>query len=275
MRAETFDAIASIGMVEHVGEKQIDTYAAPLRALLKPGGRLLNHGITRAAPRRRGGGPRSRSATCSRTRRRSTSSRLLALERTGFPAATSRASRPTTRDAAGVGERLVETLERARELAGEERVRVWRLYLRASRQGFERGFIGVYQVRAALPGDRAGPGGRAEQRHGRRLGERYSPAMLQISHHERVEGHPHRWHVFVHGRDEPIPVELSADDRRTLDLTDEEIHERLPSALERGAPLHREPRRPAHGSGRAVQRGELGRPGAPPAESLRLTGRPP
>jgi hypothetical protein len=24
--------------------------------------------------------------------------------------------------------------------------------------------------------------------------------MLHISHHERVEGHPHRWHVFVHGR---------------------------------------------------------------------------
>jgi hypothetical protein len=32
--------------------------------------------------------------------------------------------------------------------------------------------------------------------------------MLHISHHERVEGHPHRWHVFLHGRDQPIPVEL-------------------------------------------------------------------
>ena len=39
--------------------------------------------------------------------------------------------------------------------------------------------------------------------------------------------------MFLHDRDEPIPVELSADDRRTLDLTDEELHERLPSALER------------------------------------------
>ena len=26
-------------------------------------------------------------------------------------------------------------------------------------------------------------------------------AKLHISHHERVEGHPHRWHVFFHGRD--------------------------------------------------------------------------
>ena len=41
-----FDAISSIGMVEHVGDAQLDTYAARLCALLRPGGRLLNHGIT-------------------------------------------------------------------------------------------------------------------------------------------------------------------------------------------------------------------------------------
>jgi cyclopropane-fatty-acyl-phospholipid synthase len=42
-----FDAIASIGMVEHVGDAQIDAYASRLAALLPPGGRLLNHGIAR------------------------------------------------------------------------------------------------------------------------------------------------------------------------------------------------------------------------------------
>jgi hypothetical protein len=56
--------------------------------------------------------------------------------------------------------------------------------------------------------------------------------MLHISHHERVEGHPHRWHVFLHGRDEPIPVELDPEERRSLELTDEEIHDRLPTALD-------------------------------------------
>ena len=61
----------------------------------------------------------------------------------------------------------------------------------------------------------------------------YRPAMLHISHHERVEGHPHRWHVFLHGRDQPIPVELDPEERRSLELTDEEIHDRLPTALER------------------------------------------
>ena len=47
LAGERFDAIASIGMVEHVGEEQIDVYARTLAGLLEPGGRLLNHGITR------------------------------------------------------------------------------------------------------------------------------------------------------------------------------------------------------------------------------------
>ncbi len=47
LRGETFDKIASIGMVEHVGSANIDAYAARLGELLAPGGRLLNHGIAR------------------------------------------------------------------------------------------------------------------------------------------------------------------------------------------------------------------------------------
>ena len=47
LRGERFDAIASIGMVEHVGDVNIDAYAQTLADLLEPGGRLLNHGIAR------------------------------------------------------------------------------------------------------------------------------------------------------------------------------------------------------------------------------------
>ena len=47
LTGERFDAVASIGMVEHVGNAQIDVYAQQLAGLLKPGGRLLNHGIAR------------------------------------------------------------------------------------------------------------------------------------------------------------------------------------------------------------------------------------
>ena len=45
--------------------------------------------------------------------------------------------------------RLDENLDEAVRLAGHERVRVWRLYLRAARNGFETGFTSIYQVRAS------------------------------------------------------------------------------------------------------------------------------
>src|SRR5437588_3735035 len=40
-----FDAISSIGLIEHVGDAEMPAYFRHLARLLKPGGRLLNHGI--------------------------------------------------------------------------------------------------------------------------------------------------------------------------------------------------------------------------------------
>ena len=47
--------------------------------------------------------------------------------------------------------RLDRRLDRAIALAGAERTRVWRLYLRAARQGFRDGYTAVYQVRVRRP----------------------------------------------------------------------------------------------------------------------------
>jgi hypothetical protein len=58
-------------------------------------------------------------------------------------------------------------------------------------------------------------------------------SKLPISHHERVDGHPHRWHVHLHGRDQPIPVELLPEERTKLDMSDDEVHAYLPTALQR------------------------------------------
>ena len=41
-----YDAISSIGMFEHVGEAKLSEYFGRLYSLLRPGGRLLNHGIS-------------------------------------------------------------------------------------------------------------------------------------------------------------------------------------------------------------------------------------
>lgn len=41
-----YDKVASIGMFEHVGRANMDTYFSKIWRLIKPGGMLLNHGIT-------------------------------------------------------------------------------------------------------------------------------------------------------------------------------------------------------------------------------------
>jgi cyclopropane-fatty-acyl-phospholipid synthase len=45
---QQFDAVSSIGLTEHIGVRNYPTYFGALRDRLRPGGRLLNHCITRA-----------------------------------------------------------------------------------------------------------------------------------------------------------------------------------------------------------------------------------
>jgi cyclopropane-fatty-acyl-phospholipid synthase len=154
LAGERFDAIASIGMVEHVGAERIDLYARTLAGLLEPGGRLLNHGIARlyeapvGAFTMRYVFPDSDPVALSRV--------LLALERAGF----------VTEHVEGFGADYAETLrhwarrldeheEEAERLAGAERVRVWRLYLRGACRNFESQFLSIYQVRCRLRGGSA------------------------------------------------------------------------------------------------------------------------
>jgi len=48
-------------------------------------------------------------------------------------------------------DRLDERLDEAERLAGAERLRVWRLYLRAARHGFDVGYTAAYQLKARKP----------------------------------------------------------------------------------------------------------------------------
>ncbi len=81
---ERFDAIASIGMVEHVGEEQIDVYASALASLVEPGGKLLNHGIARLRHSDAPAGPFSDRYVFPDGEPLQLSRVLLALERAGF-----------------------------------------------------------------------------------------------------------------------------------------------------------------------------------------------
>jgi len=148
---EKFDAIASIGMVEHVGSSNIDLYAQTLAELLEPGGRLLNHGITRLRHSDAEAGAFSERYVFPDAAPLHLSRNLLALERAGFVAHHVEGFAPdyaeTLRHWAS---NLDDNLEQAIRLAGPERVRVWRLYLRAARNGFESGFTSIYQARCEL-----------------------------------------------------------------------------------------------------------------------------
>ena len=152
LEAEPFDAIASIGMVEHVGSSQIDVYAACLARLLRPGGRLLNHGIARLRHEDPEAGAFSERYVFPDAAPLHLSRILFALERGGLATDHVEGFAP---DYATTlkhwAERLDDDLDEALRLAGPERVRVWRLYLRAARRGFESGFTSVYQVRARRP----------------------------------------------------------------------------------------------------------------------------
>ncbi len=147
LRDGPFDAIASIGMVEHVGEEQIDVYALRLAALLGSGGRLLNHGIARLRPGDGRAGPFSERYVFPDGLPTHLSRSQAALERAGF----------VTEHVEGFAGDYAETLrhwtrrldersDEAVELGGAERTRVWRLYLRAARNGFENGFTSIYQT---------------------------------------------------------------------------------------------------------------------------------
>ena len=149
---ERFDAIASIGMVEHVGEERIDEYARALAGLLEPGGRLLNHGIARLRHSDSDPGPFSDRYVFPDAQPLHLSRVLLALERAGFEVHHVEDFRHDYAETLRHWvRRLDERIGEARLLAGPERVRVWRLYLRAARNGFETGFTSIYQVRARLP----------------------------------------------------------------------------------------------------------------------------
>jgi cyclopropane-fatty-acyl-phospholipid synthase len=146
-----YDAISSIGMFEHVGLSQLALYFARLHALLRPGGRLLNHGIGRP-PRRKPILPR-----------RTFVNRYVfpdgELHEVGAVASRMQAAGLEVRHLESLREHYALTLRRwVRNLedswdeavaeVGSARARIWRLYMAGSALGFEAGRLQVHQVLA-------------------------------------------------------------------------------------------------------------------------------
>lgn len=143
-----FDKVASIGMVEHVGEVNLPTYFQKAFRLLRPGGLFLVSGIGKIGRQTADsqptftdiyvfpGGELPPIATT-----------LSSAEESGFEVRGVENLREhydfTTRHWL---RRLEAKAQRARELVGEERYRIWRLYLAGSAYYFQKGWLGLYQT---------------------------------------------------------------------------------------------------------------------------------
>jgi cyclopropane-fatty-acyl-phospholipid synthase len=146
-----YDKVASVGMFEHVGLKNLPVYFSTVHRLLKPHGLFLNHGITHNSE----GWQRSMSTEFINRyvfpdgELDNISNIQHAMERAKFEIADVEALRPhyalTLRHWVA---RLEHNHERALQYVNEATYRVWRLYMTACALEFESGDIGIYQVLA-------------------------------------------------------------------------------------------------------------------------------
>jgi cyclopropane-fatty-acyl-phospholipid synthase len=155
-----FDAVSSIGLTEHIGVRSYPAYFSFLRSRLRPGGRLLNHCITRP----------------DNIARAETGA---FIDRYVFPDGelTGAGRIITAMQDEGLEVRHCENLREHYALtlkawcrnltdhwddcvaeAGEGTAKVWGLYMAGSRIGFERNEIQLHQVLASRPDAWGGSG---------------------------------------------------------------------------------------------------------------------
>ncbi|HEY6274959.1 MAG TPA: class I SAM-dependent methyltransferase [Streptosporangiaceae bacterium] len=144
-----FDAVSSIGLTEHIGKARLPAYFSFLYGKLKPGGRLLNHCITRpdnSAPARRASGFINRYVFPDGE-----------LEGPGYLMSVMNDAGFEIRHEENLREHYAMTLagwcanldahwpEAVAEV-GDGTARVWRLYMAGSRLGFDRNVVALHQL---------------------------------------------------------------------------------------------------------------------------------
>ncbi|MDQ2622542.1 MAG: cyclopropane-fatty-acyl-phospholipid synthase family protein [Actinomycetota bacterium] len=148
-----FDKIASIGMFEHVGSAMLDRYMETVATLGRPGGLALHHGICRQHSNEESPNTFITHYVFPDGELHRVAKVILAIERSG----------QELRDTESLREHYALTLRhwvdnlaagKSRAIAevGEERERIWRLYMTASALAFERGDISIHQMVAVMPG---------------------------------------------------------------------------------------------------------------------------
>lgn len=152
---QPFDKIASVGMFEHVGRAQLEGYFARLRALLKPGGLVMNHGITAGgvdnAQLGHGMGDFIEKYIFPGGELTHIGHVLTDMANGGLEAVDVENLRPHyARTLWAWSDGLEARLADARRIltgeTGERALRAYRLYLAGCAAGFENGWIALYQI---------------------------------------------------------------------------------------------------------------------------------
>jgi cyclopropane-fatty-acyl-phospholipid synthase len=174
-----FDAISSIGMSEHVGRRSLTKYTQTLFDLLRPGGRFLNHAIGRPASFDEDPDPSkvaetSRQVQIALGMRGPSKNGSPFIERYVFPDGELHEVGTLVSMFQNHGfevrhleslrehyaltlrnwvDNLTKRFDEAVGEVGEERARVWRLYMSGSAVGFERRHLEIHQVLCVRPLD--------------------------------------------------------------------------------------------------------------------------
>ena len=151
-----YDKVSSVGMFEHVGVARFPKYFGKIHRVLKPGGLVLNHGITHTqfSGSSLGSGigefvedyvfPGGELTHVSRV--------IEGMGREGLECFDAEALREHyAKTLWHWVDRLESHADEARKEVGEERYRVWRIYMAGSAHAFDRGWLSLWQLLGGKP----------------------------------------------------------------------------------------------------------------------------
>ena len=162
LEAQNVDAVASIEMGEHVGDKEYVVFCEAIYRYLRPGGRALIQQMSRsndAKGDQPGGGPFIETYIAPDMHMKPLAKTIGLIADAGLEIRDVQAMRehyPQT--VAGWARNLEDNWQTAVALVGAENARVWRLYLAGGSLAFEENRMGVDQILAVKP-SRAGVSG--------------------------------------------------------------------------------------------------------------------
>jgi cyclopropane-fatty-acyl-phospholipid synthase len=149
-----YDKIASVGMFEHVGLKNLPEYFGKIHSLLSDGGLVLNHGITTSNVDSTwmglGAGEFIDKYVFPDGELPHLSLVVEKLASAGFEVVDVESlRRHYTRTCQEWSDRLEGNHDKAVDAAGERQVRIWQIYLAGCAFGFAQGWMNLYQILAA------------------------------------------------------------------------------------------------------------------------------